>query len=41
MIRVQRDVLLDLDVVYAFEQRQAMPDTHDAHFLEVVVLHLD
>lgn len=41
MVRVQRDILLDLNVVYTFEQRQAMPDTHDAHLLEVVVLHLD
>jgi hypothetical protein len=41
MVRVQRNVLLDLDVVYAFEQRQAVSYTHDAHLFEVVGLHLD
>lgn len=41
MVRVQRDVLLDLDIVYTSEQRQTMTHTHDAHLFEVVVLHLD
>lgn len=41
MVRVQRYILLDLDVVYASEQRQAVSNTHNAHLFEVVVLHLD
>lgn len=37
MIRVERNVLFDLGLIYAFQYRQPVPDTSDSHFLQFLV----
>lgn len=41
MIGIDAYVLLDFDIVDGLEQCKAVSDTGNAHFLEVLVLHLN
>ena len=34
MIRIYRDVLLDLDIVDALKNREPVPDANNCHFLQ-------
>lgn len=37
MVRINRNVLLNFGFIYALEDRQAVPNTRDAHLLELVM----
>lgn len=37
MIRLDGYILIDFDIIYAFEDGKAVPNTGDAHFFELIM----
>lgn len=38
MVSIEGNILLDFDFIHAFQNRQSMSHTADAHFLQLVML---
>ena len=41
MVNIQRNLLSNFDLIDAFQNRQPMPDTVDAHFLQFIMFERD